>query len=205
MEATRGSDTHHLLEIALTSKRHVATTNKGLIRQYGPGTWRSWPSHTESDSHTTTRSLPGWPLMYAVERPLAHLQIHSIQAVLSSTCNMILEKMEQGFSFSAALNHARALGISEPDPELDLSGWDTAQKLLILCARAQRQALRHREIWSCAASMALIRCSSAKRLPWPEDQAGRPFAGAADKPFGAFCRLRFRRKAISAACAPITT
>jgi len=30
-----------------------------------------------------------------------------------------------------------SLEITEPDPELDLSGWDTAQKLLILCSRAQ--------------------------------------------------------------------
>jgi len=72
-----------------------------------------------------------------VERPLRHLKIQSIQAVLSSTCNVILERMEQGFSFSSALTHARSLEITEPDPELDLSGWDTAQKLLILCARAQ--------------------------------------------------------------------
>jgi homoserine dehydrogenase len=57
--------------------------------------------------------------------------------MLSSTCNVILERVEEGFSFSSSLSHAHTLEVTETDPELDLSGWDTAQKLLILCARTQ--------------------------------------------------------------------
>lgn len=136
VEATRGSDTHRLLEIALAHRRPVATTNKGLVKEYGPRLEQFALAHGVRLAYHNAIAA-GWPLMYAVERPLAHLQIQSIQAVLSSTCNVILERMEQGFSFSSALNHARALEITEPDPELDLSGWDTAQKLLILCARVQ--------------------------------------------------------------------
>jgi homoserine O-acetyltransferase len=136
IEVTRGSDTHGLLEIALQRKRPVATTNKLLIKQHGPHLEKFALAHGVRLAYHNAVAA-GWPLMYAVERPLAHLQIQSIQAVLSSTCNVILERMEQGFSFHSALNHARALEITEVDTELDLSGWDTAQKLLILCARAQ--------------------------------------------------------------------
>ncbi len=136
IEATRGSDTHGLLEIALQRKRSVATTNKSLIKQHGPHLEQFALAHGVRLAYHNAIAA-GWPLMYAVERPLAHLQIQTIQAVLSSTCNVILEQMEQGSSFAAALDHARTLGINEPDPELDLSGWDTAQKLLILCSRAQ--------------------------------------------------------------------
>ncbi|MBZ5534751.1 MAG: homoserine O-acetyltransferase [Acidobacteriia bacterium] len=136
IEATRGSDTHGLLEIALQRKRSVATTNKFLIKQHGPHLEQFALAHGVRLAYHNAIAA-GWPLLYAVERPLAHLQIQTIQAVLSSTCNVILEQMEQGHSFASALNHARSLGISEPDPELDLSGWDTAQKLLILCSRAQ--------------------------------------------------------------------
>jgi homoserine dehydrogenase len=136
IEATRGSDTHGLLEIALQRKRAVATTNKFLIKQHGPHLEQFALAHGVRIAYHNAIAA-GWPLLYAVERPLAHLQIQTIQAVLSSTCNVILEQMEQGHSFASALNHARSLEISEPDPELDLSGWDTAQKLLILCSRAQ--------------------------------------------------------------------
>ena len=37
-----------------------------------------------------------------------------------------------------------SMGLSEPDPELDVSGWDTAQKLLILDRAELRPALRRR-------------------------------------------------------------
>ncbi len=136
VEATRGSDTHALMEIALAKKRPVATTNKLLVRRYGPHLERIALEHGCRLAYHNAVAA-GWPLIYAVERPLAHLRIQSIQAMLSSTCNVILERLEQGFSFASAVNHARALEITEPDPELDLCGWDTAQKLLILCARAQ--------------------------------------------------------------------
>jgi homoserine O-acetyltransferase len=136
VEATRGSDTHALLETALVRRKAVATTNKMLIKLHGPHLERlALAQGVRLAYHNAIAA--GWPLMYAVERPLAHLGIQSIQAILSSTCNVILEWMEQGFSFGAALNHARTLELTEPDPELDLSGWDTAQKLLILCARVQ--------------------------------------------------------------------
>jgi len=136
VEATRGSDTHELLETALSRRRPVVTTNKVLVKQYGPHLERFALAHGVRLAYHNSIAA-GWPLIFAVERPLGHGQIHSIQAILSSTCNLILERMEQGFSFSSTLSHAIALGITEPDPELDLSGWDTAQKLLILCARMQ--------------------------------------------------------------------
>jgi homoserine O-acetyltransferase len=136
VEATRGSDTHALLETALARRKAVATTNKNLIKQHGPHLEQFALSHGVRLAYHNAIAA-GWPLMYAVERPLAHLSIQSIQAILSSTCNVMLERMEQGFSFGSALNHARTLELTEPDPELDLSGWDTAQKLLILCARVQ--------------------------------------------------------------------
>jgi homoserine O-acetyltransferase len=136
VEATRGSDTHSLLETALARRKAVATTNKILIKQHGPHLEQFALAHGVRLAYHNAIAA-GWPLMYAVERPLAHLRIQSIQAILSSTCNVILERMEQGFSFASALNHARTLELTEPDPELDLSGWDTAQKLLILCARVQ--------------------------------------------------------------------
>ncbi len=136
VEATRGSDTHELLEIALARKRPVATTNKMMIKRHGPHLEQFALAHGVRMAYHNAIAA-GWPLLYAVERPLAHLQIQSIQTMLSSTCNVILEQMESDVPFLSALNHARMLELTELDPELDLSGWDTAQKLLILCTRAR--------------------------------------------------------------------
>lgn len=136
IEATRGGDTHALLEIALERRRAVVTPNKMLVKQYGAQLEKLALQHGVRLAYHNAIAA-GWPLMYAVERPLGYQRAQSIHAMLSSTCNVILEQMEQGSSFASGLHHARALDVTEPDPELDLSGWDTAQKLLILCARTE--------------------------------------------------------------------
>ena len=40
--------------------------------------------------------------------------------------------MEEGLSFEEALKEARDRGIAEPDPSLDIDGWDTACKILLI-------------------------------------------------------------------------
>jgi homoserine O-acetyltransferase len=133
LEVTRGSDTRELMEKALARKRPVVTVNKVMVKKHGIALEQlALANGVRLAYHNAVAA--GWPLLYAVERPLVRSQFQSIQAVLSGTCNVILERLEQGFSFSAALAHARALEITEQDPELDISGWDTAQKLLILVA-----------------------------------------------------------------------
>jgi homoserine dehydrogenase len=77
----------------------------------------------------------GWPLLYSVDRPLGRREVRTVWALLSSTCNVVLEGIESGDTLENAVEVARSMGLPEPYPELDLSGWDTAQKLLILIAR----------------------------------------------------------------------
>jgi homoserine O-acetyltransferase len=134
LEITRGGDTHALLETALQRRRPVVTVNKALVQRHGPALERlALANGVRLAYHNAIAA--GWPLLYAVERPLVREQFHRIESVLSGTCNLILERLEAGETFDAALAHAGTLGVTEPDPQLDVSGWDTAQKLLILIAR----------------------------------------------------------------------
>ena len=134
LEVTRGGDTHALIETALRRRRPVVTVNKLLIRRHGPALEHLVLANGVRLAYHNAVAA-GWPLIYAVERPLVREQFHSIQSVLSATCNVILERVEEGDTFEAALAQARAMEVTEQDPELDLSGWDAAQKLLILTAR----------------------------------------------------------------------
>jgi homoserine dehydrogenase len=59
--------------------------------------------------------------------------------LLSSACNVVLEEIERGRSFGEAVEEAERAGLTRPDSELFVSGWDTAQKLTILAARAYRR------------------------------------------------------------------
>lgn len=60
-------------------------------------------------------------------------RVLEIRGVLNGTTNHILTEMqERNISFGDALADAQANGIAEPDPALDVEGWDTAVKILIL-------------------------------------------------------------------------
>ena len=56
-----------------------------------------------------------------------------IRGILNGTTNYILTAMqEEGLGFHEALRRAQSAGIAEPDPRLDIEGWDAAAKILIL-------------------------------------------------------------------------
>ena len=60
-------------------------------------------------------------------------RVLEIRGVLNGTTNYILSEMqERNISFGEALASAQANGIAEPDPSLDVEGWDTVAKTLIL-------------------------------------------------------------------------
>lgn len=64
---------------------------------------------------------------------LAGSKILSIEGILNGTTNFIIKEMEtKGVSYKEALSEAQKLGIAEADPRLDIEGWDTAMKMLIL-------------------------------------------------------------------------
>ncbi len=64
---------------------------------------------------------------------MAGSRILSIEGVLNGTTNFILKEMEDtGITYEVALKKAQEFGIAETDPTLDVEGWDTATKLLIL-------------------------------------------------------------------------
>lgn len=64
---------------------------------------------------------------------LAGADILSIEGVLNGTTNFIINEMEhKGVNYLEALKIAQESGIAETNPTLDVEGWDTASKLLIL-------------------------------------------------------------------------
>jgi len=64
---------------------------------------------------------------------MAGSEILSIEGILNGTTNFILKEMEDNNStYKQALEKAQNLGIAETDPTLDVEGWDTASKILIL-------------------------------------------------------------------------
>lgn len=76
----------------------------------------------------------------AVARALAREDdVAGFDAVLTGTTTYVLEKMAAGASAAEAVRAAQEQGIAEPDPSVDVGGWDTAAKVVILA----------RTLWDC--------------------------------------------------------
>lgn len=72
-------------------------------------------------------------------RDLAGGEITRVEAVLNGTTQMILGLRGRGATAAEALAEAQRIGIAEPDPRLDVEGWDAACKLVILANAVLRQ------------------------------------------------------------------
>lgn len=72
------------------------------------------------------------PVVNIGQRDLVAADISTLRGIFNSTTNFILAEMAAGRPYAEALAEAQARGIAEADPSLDVEGWDTANKLVIL-------------------------------------------------------------------------
>jgi len=72
------------------------------------------------------------PVINIGQRDLIAADITLLRGIFNSTSNFILAEMNNGRSFADALAEAQRRGIAETDPTLDVEGWDTANKLVIV-------------------------------------------------------------------------
>lgn len=117
---------------AISLGKHVVTANKGPLVL----AWRELRSSTEAAGvglkfgGATAAALPTTNVGHY---DLAGCLITGLEGILNGTTNFILTRMSQhGWGYDRALSEAQKLGIAERDPSLDVEGWDTAVKLLIL-------------------------------------------------------------------------
>jgi homoserine dehydrogenase len=79
------------------------------------------------------------PVVNIGRRDLAGCEIRSARGIFNSTSNSILAAMAHGGTYREALRQAQLDGIAEADPSLDVEGWDTANKLVIIANSILRQ------------------------------------------------------------------
>lgn len=72
------------------------------------------------------------PVVNVGRRDLVGCDIRGARGIFNSTSNSILEAMGRGGTYAKALKQAQLDGIAEADPTLDVEGWDTANKLVII-------------------------------------------------------------------------
>lgn len=111
---------------------HVVTSNKGpILLNYKKLNQLAIQNKAQLGIGCTTGGA--LPSINGGIMDMAGADILSIEGVLNGTTNFILKEMDdQGITYEEALKKAQDLGIAETDPSLDVDGWDTASKLLIL-------------------------------------------------------------------------
>ena len=121
----------HMLQ-AFACQMHVVTANKGpLITAWQELKQAAYNSKRQLKfGCATAAALPTTNVGYY---DLAGSEILSLEGVLNGTSNYLLTRMqEDGLAYEKALIEAQQMGIAEKDPSLDVNGYDTAVKLVIL-------------------------------------------------------------------------
>merc|ERR1719458_330013 len=124
------------IEKALSSKKSVVTANKALLAEFGDELFHL-AAENHADIFYEASVAGGIPIIKALREGLVANPIRSLFGILNGTCNYMLTRMElEGISFDEVLKDAQRLGFAETPPDLDVDGWDTAHKAVLLAQLA---------------------------------------------------------------------
>jgi homoserine dehydrogenase len=116
----------------LESGKDIVTANKLLLAEHGPELFDRARELGRSIAFDAS-VMGGIPIITNIGQCFSANQILSLRGILNGTTNFIVSQMEeQNADYAAALKEAQRLGYAEPDPTMDVSGGDAAQKLAIL-------------------------------------------------------------------------
>jgi homoserine dehydrogenase len=120
------------MRAALRRGMHVIAANKGpLVLCYAE--LQELAQEHQAQIYMSAATAAALPTLDVGQTCLAGAQILAIEGILNGTTNFILTKMqEESYSYLDALQEAQSRGIAETDPTLDVEGFDTANKLILL-------------------------------------------------------------------------
>ena len=117
---------------ALALGKPVVTANKALLAEHGAELFAAAKEHG-ADLFYEASVAGGIPIIKALREGLVINRVDRMYGIMNGTCNYILTRMErEGLAFEGVLKEAQALGFAEAEPSLDVDGWDTAHKAVIL-------------------------------------------------------------------------
>lgn len=119
------------IKLALEHGMHASTANKGpVVHAYHE--LKALAARKGRRFFHESTVMDGAPIFSLFRGALPGAQLNAFRAVLNSTTNLILTRMESGESFDDAVRYAQKIGIAETDPSGDIDGWDAAIKIAAL-------------------------------------------------------------------------
>ena len=133
------------IETALKKKMHVVTANKGPI-VHGYRKLRNLAARNRVQLRHEGVVMDGTPVFNLLEMTLPATQVRGFEGILNATTNFLINAMESGKEFSAALEEAKGLGIVEANPAVDVEGWDATSKLCCIANVIMGANLRPKDV-----------------------------------------------------------
>jgi len=134
IETLGGSDlAAEAMHSALLRGAQVVTANKAAVAKH----WDSLhacAARTGGALRFSAAVGGGAPVIETLRRLKG--RVVTVEGVLNGTCNYLLSRLAEGWSFDKALAKAQELGFAEADPSADVDGHDAADKLSILVREA---------------------------------------------------------------------
>ncbi|MFT5170929.1 MAG: homoserine dehydrogenase [Candidatus Marinamargulisbacteria bacterium] len=132
---------------ALRNKKFVVTANKEVISIHKEEFFEI-AKKNDVDIYFEAAVGGGIPIIRSLKVGFAGNRIDSLYGILNGTTNYILTKIEEErLPFDDVLKTAQELGFAEADPTMDISGCDTAHKLVILAAVAFKANIQLENIY----------------------------------------------------------
>jgi len=131
---------------ALAAGKSVVTANKALLAEHGPELIQA-AEQSGGELYFEASVAGGVPIIKVLREGLIANPVTRITGILNGTCNYILTRMErEGANFDDVLREAQELGYAEAEAGLDVDGWDTAHKAVILSQIAFGVPLRLEDV-----------------------------------------------------------
>jgi homoserine dehydrogenase len=135
---TASSLVYPLIATVLNAGKFVITANKAAVAAHGS----KLASHTRGEgqrlwySAAVGGALPVLETLAALKSP-----VREIRGIINGTCGVVLDQWAAGKTRLEAVAMAQAGGFAETDPTHDLSGRDSADKLVLMTEAAFGQWL----------------------------------------------------------------
>ncbi len=126
---------YDIVRRALSSGKHVVSANKKLIAEHLEELIQL--AKAKNVSFLYEAAVGGSiPILRNLEEYYNNDSLSSIQGIVNGTTNYILTQSNYGVSYTTALKKAQELGFAEADPTLDVDGFDSKYKLVLLIKHA---------------------------------------------------------------------
>ena len=127
---------YHIVKRALESGRAAVSGNKKMLAHHLPELIALQQKHNTALLYDAS-ACGSIPVIRNLEEYYDNDLLVSVKGILNGSSNFILSKIfNENYSYDVALRRAQELGFAESDPTLDIGGWDSLFKLIIITVHA---------------------------------------------------------------------